>query len=239
VHWLFKKLNGVFKSIVLNITISYLFLGEKMAVSARKVGLYGTVGFLVAALIIVGVVISSVEIPSLRPPAFIPDTGTLIIKVTDAPVDLEQLNITIDSVSAHKVEGDSWINLTFVGGESEVSFNLLELQDKAMDLCITDVSPGNYTMIKIHIDKAEAVYASEDVGGTDEIVKPGKPAKTAKSKDLNVPSDAIRVIVHFEVQNEGETTVLVDIEPDWVAISESNNLRPVLKATVISGEGSG
>ena len=235
-HWLFKKLNGVFKSIVLNITISYLFLGEKMAVSARKVGLYGTVGFLVATLIIVGVMISSVEIPNLRPPAFIPDTGTLIIKVTDAPVDLEQLNITIDSVSAHKVEGDSWINLTFVGGESEVSFNLLELQDKAMDLCITDVSPGNYTMIKIHIDKAEAVYASEDVGETG---KPGKPAKTAKSKDLNVPSDAIRVIVHFEVQNEGETTVLVDIEPDWVAISESNNLRPVLKATVISGEGSG
>jgi len=194
-----------------------------MGVNAKKVGLYGTVGFLVAALMIVGVVISSVNIPSLKPPTFVPNTGTLIIKVTDAPVDLERLDITIDSISAHRVESDAWIDLTFVEEGSEVSFNLLELEYRTMDLCKTEVPPGNYTMIKMHVNEAKAVYASE---GTDEPVK------------LNVPSNAVRVIVHFEVQNSKETTILIDIEPDWVAISKSNNLRPVLKATVISEQDS-
>jgi len=190
-----------------------------MAVNAKKIGVYGSVGFLVAALIIVGVVFSGVEIPSLNP-----SMGTLIIKVTDAPVDLDHLFITIDNpVLVHRVEGDEWVELTFVDDRSEVYFDLLELRDVTMDLCVTEVPPGEYNMIKIHITDAGAVYEGEDVEDT---------------VPLRVPSNAIKVIVDFEVLDDGETTVLVDIEPDWVAISRSYNLRPVLKATVISEEGS-
>lgn len=194
-----------------------------MAVNAKKVGLYGTVGFLVAALIIVGVAISGVTLPT-----FVPNTGTLIIKVTDAPIDLKRLDITIDSVSAHKVEGDTWIPLTFVGEGSEVSFDLLELEDATMDLCVTEVPPGKYTMITIHVNYAYAVYARKGHVSEDNSVR------------LEVPSDAIRVIVHFEVQNGGETTVLIDIDPNWVAISESDppTLRPVLKVLKVTEVGS-
>ena len=184
-----------------------------MAVGTKKMSLYGVTGVLVAALIIAGIVFSG-----LRLPTFIPNTGTLIIKLTDAPVDLEHLNITIDSVSVQRVEDDTetWENLTFVEGVSEVYFDLLALRNVTMDLSITEIPPGNYTMIKMHIKTANATY----VGGGNVT--------------LTVPSENIKVIVHFEVKRSEETAVLIDMVPDWVAISQSNRLRPVLKATVIS-----
>ena len=184
-----------------------------MAVNLRNVGMYGAVGVLVAALIIAGIVFSG-----LRLPTFVPNTGTLIIKLTDAPVDLEHLNITIDSVLVQRVENDTetWENLTFVGGVSEFYFDLLALRNVTMDLSITQIPSGNYTMIKMHVKTANATY----VGGGNVT--------------LTVPSEYIKVIVHFEVKRGEETTVLIDMVPDWVAISKSNRLRPVLKATVIS-----
>lgn len=189
-----------------------------MAVNFRIVGIYGAVGVLVAALIIAGIMIAGVTIPSLRLPTFTPNTGTLIIKLTDAPVDLEHLNITIDSVLAQRVGNntETWENLTFIEGVSEVYFDLLTLRDVTMDLSITEIPSGNYTMIKMHIKTANATY----VGGGNVT--------------LTVPSEYVRVIVHFEVKRGEETTVLIDMVPDWVAISKSNRLRPVLKATVIS-----
>ena len=185
-----------------------------MAVNFRNVGMYGAVGVLVAALIIAGIAIAGVTIPSLRLPMFIPNTGTLIIKLTDKPVNVTHLNVTISGVSVHR-EGHGWENLTFVDDVSDVYVDLLTLDNVTMDLCVEKVPPGNYTMIKMDITTANVTYAND---GTDE---------------LNVPSDAIRVIIHFEVKVGEETNVLIDIVPDWIAISHSKNLRPVLKATVI------
>ena len=193
-----------------------------MAVSAKKVGLYGTVGFLVAALIIVGVVISSVKIPSLRPPTFIPDTGTLIIKLTDAPVNLTHLNMTIDIISAHRVgHGDeTWVNLEFAGDDDSVYFDLLALQDVAMNLSTTVVPSGNYTMIKMHVATCNATFAGD--------------VETKNVTDIIVPSGDVRVIIQFGVKKQQTMTILIDMQVDWVALSHSKRLRPVLKATVIS-----
>jgi len=184
-----------------------------MTIEPRKVGLHGAVGVLVGALIIASMAISGVTIPNLRLPMFVPRRGTLIIKLTDAPVNVTDLNVTISGVSAHR-EGHGWENLTFVDDVSEVRVDLLELWNVTMELCVTDVPPGNYTMIRMYITKAKVAYAT---GGTDE---------------LSVPSDAIRVIIHFEVKVGEETNVLIDIVPDWIAISHNKSLRPVLKATV-------
>ena len=195
-----------------------------MAVNAKKVGLFGTVGFLVAALIIVSVAISGVTLPT-----FVLNTGTLIIEVTDAPVDLLELVITIDSVSAHNVEEDKWISLTLIDEEeeavSELTFDLLDLDDEIMDLSETTVDAGEYNMIKMHVTNAEAVYQ--------------RKSEEPVSETLNVPSDVLKVIVHFEVQNGEETTVLIDIDPNWAAISESGNFRPVLKVLKVTEQGSG
>jgi hypothetical protein len=51
---------------------------------------------------------------------------------------------------------------------------------------------------------------------------------------LKVPSDKIDIIVKFEVKADATTQVIIDMTADWIAISNSHNLRPVLKATVLT-----
>ena len=179
-----------------------------MTFDTRKMGMYGTIGVLVAALIIAGIVFSG-----LRLPTFVPNTGTLIIKLTDAPANITHLNVTITSISVHRVEDDVWENLTFVGGVSNVSLDLLELENITRDLSETDIPSGNYTKIRLSIGEANVTYAE---GGWDPV---------------RVPSGKIDVIVHFEMESGGVRILLIDMRVEWVAISNNNNLRPVLKAT--------
>jgi len=213
---MFKKLNTVFKSITLNIARSSHLeeVKKKMGVNRRNIGMYGAAGVLIAALIIAGVAISSVMVPSLTFPGFAPNKGRLRIWLTDAPVELKHLNITIDSISAQRVENgnETWVNLTFVDEKSEVYFDLLALQNVTKELADTTLSPGNYTMIKMHVKTINATYPDDH------------------TEDLNLPSSFVKVIVHFEIEEGGYTALLVDMNLDWIAISHSGNLRPVLKA---------
>ena len=181
-----------------------------MAVEVKKIALSGTVGVLIAVLIIAGVSM----IPGVKIPSVTANTGTLIVKLTDRPVNLTHLNVTIDGLRVQR-ENETWHDLTFVGGVSEVYVDLLALENVTMDLSITYIPTGNYTMIAMHISTANATYAE---GGT---------------VDLIVPSGEIKVIIHFEIGSGGTTIVLIDMNADFVAISKSNRLRPVLKATVI------
>ena len=194
-----------------------------MTINGKRSGLYAIAGVLVAVLIIASVAISGHTIPSLRFPLFaptpppIPDTGTLAVMLTDAPVNLTHLNVTLDSISAHRkgYGNETWVDLVFINNVTEVYFDLLALQDVAMNLSITEIPPGNYTMIRMHIKTANATYANGNV------------------TDLEVPSERISVIIHFEIV-QGETTkLLIDMQSNWVAISQSKKLRPVLKAIVL------
>ncbi len=189
-----------------------------MTIEPRKVGLYGTVGVLVAALIIASLVISGVTIPSLRLPMFMPNTGTLTIKIMDKPVDLKHLNVTVDSLSIQG-QDENWTKLEMIGNKPAY-FDLLELQNVTMTLSETEISAGNYTMIKMHVKTANATYINGD------------------TVELRVPSGYIKVLLkpHLEMKSGGSITVTIDLEPDWskIAISHSLNLKPVMKALVES-----
>lgn len=186
----------------------------------RHIGIYGTTGILVAVLIIAGIVVGGLEFPEIRLPSLGPSLGTLVVKLTDAPVELEHLNVTISSLAAKRVENseESWIELSFVDGVSEVYVDILELQNVTKDLSITEIPPGNYTKLRMSVTQANATYIS------------------GQTVDLIVPPGHIDIIVHFEVEAGETTRVIVDMEANWVAISQSGRLRPVLKATVDSGK---
>ncbi len=190
-----------------------------MAEDKRHAGIYGAAGILVAMLVIAGIVTSGINFPSLRLPSIVSERGTLVIKLTDAPVDLENLFVNISRLEAHRVgDGETWIDLSFVNGTSWVYVDILALENVTMDLSITEISPGNYTKLRMFVTSANATF--ED---GDEI-------------ELTVPSGKIDVIVHFEIKAGETTKLLVDMQADWVAISHSRRLRPVLKATILSGE---
>jgi len=173
-------------------------------------------------LVIVGFVVVATYLPNTRLPGVFSEKGTLIVKLTDAPVDLEHLNLTISSLSALRVEHvfdfptrETWENLSFVEGVTDVDIDILALHNVSKDLSITEIPPGNYTHLRMAITAAKATFVD------------------GKTVDLIVPPGHINVIIHFKIE-AGETTVLlVDVEADWVAVSQSGRLRPVLKASVV------
>jgi hypothetical protein len=74
-------------------------------------------------------------------------------------------------------------------------------------------------MIEMHVLTANATYPDDTIA------------------DLNVPSNIIKVLLspHMELDPEGQVTVLIDLQPEdlnSIAISQSLNLRPVVKAVV-------
>ncbi len=186
-----------------------------MGYDHRKLSLYGTVGVLTAALIIASVVFSGIRLPT-----FVSKTGTLIVKLTDAPVELKHLNVTIGNLSAQRIEdgNETWEKLSFVDGVSEVYVDILALQNVTRDLSITEIPPGNYTKLRMTITTANATYIN------------------GETVDLRVPPGRIDIKVHFEIRAGEITRLLIDMQADWVAISQSQNLRPILKAMVLSGE---
>ncbi|MEM2466733.1 MAG: hypothetical protein QXZ47_05540, partial [Candidatus Bathyarchaeia archaeon] len=71
---------------------------------AKHIGVYGAAGILVAIVIIAGFVIGNTYFQASG-------KGTLTILITDKPVELKHLNITIDWVRIRDQDGN-WYNLT-------------------------------------------------------------------------------------------------------------------------------
>jgi hypothetical protein len=177
---------------------------------SRTIGLRVAAGFLVAITIIVAVFAAGITLPSQEV-----RTGRLTVLLTDAPVDLEKLMITITDLEVHQVdeEDGEWITLI---EDDKITFDLLEYQEgKTLNLASVEIAAAKYNKIRLYIFEAEAYYAEDSETGIP----------------LNVPPDKIDVITKFELEPEGSKVVTIDMEPDWVHI-KNNNLRPVLKATI-------
>ncbi len=181
-----------------------------MSYEKRHLGKFGLGGVLVAALIIAGLVYGGNIL-------LISGKGMLTIRVTDAPVDLKNLNVTIDWL---RIQGDGGlIDLTLTTESEPFYFDLLALQNVSETLSTTEIPAGNYSMIEMHVLTANTTY----------------PDNT--TADLTVPSDVIKVLLspHLGLEPGGQVKVLIDLQPEdlsAIAISHSLNLRPVVKAVV-------
>jgi hypothetical protein len=180
-----------------------------MSNGIRQIGIFGVAGVLVAVLIIAGFVIGENVFQ-------VSGKGVLTIQIMDKPVELDHLNMTIDWVKIQD-EDENWYNLTL---KSEpFYFDLLSLQNVSETLSETEVPAGNFTMIWMHVLTANATYPDGSVA------------------DLRVPSDTVKVLLkpHLSLDDGGQVTVLIDLQPEdlnSIAISQSLNLRPVIKAIV-------
>ncbi len=175
-------------------------------------------GLLAAILIIATVSLSPMILPSIFPPVTA-NTGTLIVKVTDAPVpDLRHLNLTISSVEVCNKTG-GWTVLQILGGVA--SFDLLKLENVTRDLALGEIPPENYTKIRMWIVSANATLAD------------------GKVIPLRVPPGHIDICIQFEVKAGKMTSLIIDIIVDKVHIAERGgsgkpaNLNPQFKAIVI------
>ena len=180
----------------------------------RKLALSVVIGVSIGAVIIAGIVISTVLVPPSKG-----RTGMLRILLTDRPAELERLDISISSLSVHKFGDDEglWIAVSLLL-ESDELFNLLEFQDgRTMPLAKEAISTGNYNKIRMFIGSAFATFEGEET----------------VPRQLDVPSEHIEVTIDFTIEPAATTTLLVDVEAEWISISASNRLRPIVKASVI------
>lgn len=183
-----------------------------MANGDRKVGYYAVAGIMIAVIMIASMFLSGVKFPGIGGPSL--ETGMLVVLLKDAPANLSNLWVTIDSFSVHTVE-EAWLDVPFGEGQTEVSFDLLTLHNVTLKLANATLPAGNYTKMRMTIKEANATFT-------------GDPLPVV----LTVPPGHVDIIVHFEVEPSDVVVVLIDMEADWVAISQNQHLRPVLKATV-------
>ena len=153
--------------------------------------------------------------------------GTLKISLTDAPADLDEVNISFSEISAHL--NNEWITVRGV----DTTVNLLELSNgRSVVIGSADVPVGTYTQIRIKIDTAWVVV--DGVG-----------------QELTVPSGArtgLKLGPPFTV-NEGSTVeLMLDFDANRSIVTtgppqnpRSYKLKPRIRliATAISGSISG
>jgi hypothetical protein len=193
--------------------------GEKntMADPIHNAGYFAAVGTLFAILIIGALAIAGFRIPALRFPAFPSNKGTLTVKVMDAPTELAHLNITIDSLSIQKADGnETWINLELIDGEP-IYFDLLALQNVTLTLSRTEIPTGNYTKIRMHVLTANATY-------TD-----------GSTANLRVPSSKIDIHLkpHLVMESDAAIAITIDLQPTVnIANNPALNLNGQMKAMV-------
>ncbi len=143
------------------------------------------------------------------------DTGTLQISLTDAPANLQAVNITFAEISAHI--DSSWIT---VQGDT-TTVNLLEWNNgRSIVLGREEVPAGHYTQIRLKIIRAEVM----DANGT--------------AYEADVPSGSrtgLKLLSNFTVM-EGTTFELVlDFDADRSIVTTGPHRNPTgykLKPTI-------
>lgn len=135
-------------------------------------------------------------------------TGTLTVQVKDATSNVSNLYLTISNV---ELQGSGNSTTTFK--TVTITFDLLAFVNVTRILENDSVLVGNYTMIRFTIVSAVAT-----IDGVNE--------------SLTVPSTHVRVPTQFQVTSGKTTTIVLEINPGWINISASRNLRPVVTPQV-------
>jgi hypothetical protein len=186
-----------------------------MAASKSKIGIYSIVGITAAIIIIASFFLSGIQLPWQQPNTSnnpnTQTTGTLIVSIKDAPVDLKQLLVTIDGIYVQSESSNSWIELALDDGQTS-QFDLLSLQLTSKQL--TEA----YSKIRLNVQDATAVFPDDT------------------TQTLRVPPGHIDIIIKFTIAQDAITNILIDMQPNTTAISNSGNFKPIVKATATNAD---
>jgi len=140
------------------------------------------------------------------------DDGSATTPVSDASVD--------DGSATTPVEGSSagWFEIV----STTQTVDLKEFQgDASMFLGGADVEAGHYTQIRIHVDEAYGL-------------------KDGARVNFTIPSDTLKIVRPWTVEDGGETALTVDFLLESSIIAKGNgqySLKPTMKLIVEHPEG--
>jgi len=160
--------------------------------------------------------------PPVTPPPIAVSTGTLEIRVTDAPPqrDVREINVNLANIEIHKAdetggEGE-WVPLP---SEPKL-FDLMKLRESGADEILGEweTAVGHYTQIRMDVEVVDALIDGEraDVG-------------------VVLPSGKLKIVGSFNIEPELETVLVLDFDADksLVFTGEGKVLfKPVVKLIV-------
>jgi hypothetical protein len=136
--------------------------------------------------------------------------GTLSVQIKDSPVSgVSHIYLTVSNITLQGEDSNS--STTFKLGS--VTFDLLALVNVTKNIGNATIPDGNYTMIRFTILSATATIAGANV-------------------TLSMPSNQVKVPIHFEIASGKTTSIVLDITADQTLISASDNLRPLVTGEV-------
>ncbi len=121
-------------------------------------------------------------------------SGNLRLMLTDAPAGVDQVNIFFTSVDAKPV-GGSVERLQLELASNPI--DLLTLDDRVVGFATGAVDPGDYEFIHINIDQDRSYLVENGV-----------------RKPLRVPSQEIKVVGGFAIDDDHTTTLTLDFDAD-------------------------
>jgi len=185
--------------------------------------------------------------PAAETPEAMPSTGTIEVRVTDAPPDEEvtAILVTVSAVEIHRAVaeqeqeqegegeqnqeqeqeqqeqqgGGEWLPLIIIEGAR--SFDLLEIMGLEEVLAVGEIEAGKYTQIRLMVERVEVTLGD------------GEPV------EAKVPSGELKFVRPFDVVEEGTTVLLFDFDAEKsVTVTGKGNItvKPVVKLTVKQGE---
>jgi len=178
--------------------------------------------FLCLFLFISIIIIHNCESPLSSGSSLSEEQGFFRLMLTDAPLDLsdvEAIYITVSEVAVKKASSDNYIVVL----DEETEFELLELKDNPQPLVETYLEAGHYTGIRLVVESARII-----IGGVE--------------YELRVPSMEIKINVEFDVTEDGEVSVTLDFDAEnSIHVAEAGQsglfiLKPVILVDDISYE---
>lgn len=149
-----------------------------------------------------------------------PSFNNLSIRITDAPSDeLSEANIFFVDLTVKRRGEAVERDVPLVLGGTDNPLNILALADQIIPLAAGSVDPGTYEFIMVNLDQDQSFVIEVD----------------DDRKDLRIPSQEVKILGPFEVQEDGVTTVTLDFQADESLIKTGPSqgeggwvLRPVI-----------
>ena len=140
------------------------------------------------------------------------DTGTLEVRVTDAPdPSITAVYVTTDNIEV-SIAGEGWVSVI----DEEITFELLALEGVEAVLGSAELPVGRYTQIRLSVPEVQIEKDGEII-------------------IAEVPSDTIKLVGTFELAADEKTFISLDFEVDKSLVARGPKgflFKPVIKLAV-------
>jgi len=146
-------------------------------------------------------------------------TGSLKLQVTDKPDELNitEAFVTVSNIQVHKALANESENATteeswFTVINETKTFDLVAIQGQKMDLGTETLGVGRYTQVRLQV-----IDAKIKINGTE--------------YNLTVPSEKIKLIKGFNIEENKTTTLTLDfnLNESVIKAGEKYNFKPTIK----------